>query len=224
MLDFVMIVAGGKGSRMGSEIPKQFLPILGIPLLMHTFRVFHSYNAELKIILTLPPDHIEYWQKLCHQHRFDIPHQIMEGGEQRFFSVKKGLAAIHGNGITAIHDGVRPLVSLATIDRCFKTAREKGNAIPVMGVTESLRMKQDQDSFPLDRDKYFMVQTPQVFDTNELLKAYEQPFHPSFTDDATVLEKYGKKINLVDGNRENIKITTPIDIMMAEIILKTNIK
>ncbi|MDP4188063.1 MAG: 2-C-methyl-D-erythritol 4-phosphate cytidylyltransferase [Bacteroidota bacterium] len=214
---FVIIVAGGSGKRMNSSIPKQFLKVRGIPILMRTLLVFYKYDKKIKIILALPEDQIPYWKKLCRTFNFTIPHDVVKGGLQRFQSVKNALAEIKEEGIIAVHDGVRPLVSEETIDRCFKTAIKSGTAIPVIPVNDSLRMTNGQDSEMVDRSKYKIVQTPQVFKSEILLQSYHKKrYSPLFTDDASVVEMAGEKINLVDGNIENIKITTPLDIRIAE--------
>ena len=223
MIDFVIIVAGGIGKRMGGDVPKQFLLLNGTPLLMKTIEVFHQFDPKIKLIVTLPKVHIDYWHMLCTQHHFALPHHVVEGGDTRFHSVKNGLSAVTGEGVVAVHDGVRPLVSRETLERCFDCARKLGNAVPVVGMKESLRMKQQNDSVPVDRDMYYVVQTPQVFKTEQLLKAYGQSYHPAFTDDASVVERSGVRIQLVEGNSENIKITTKVDMMMAESLLKNTL-
>jgi len=215
-----IIVAGGKGERMGTEIPKQFIDIHGKPILMHTIEAFMSYDATLQIIVVLPAIQLEYWDELCKKHKFDVSHQIVKGGATRFLSVKSGLSAVKSPGLVAVHDGVRPLVSADTIIRCFATAQETGNAIPVVDLVDSIRQITLTGSESVDRNAYKLVQTPQVFDVELLTKAYEQPYSSLFTDDASVVENLGLKINLVEGNRENIKITTAFDLKLAEILLK----
>jgi 2-C-methyl-D-erythritol 4-phosphate cytidylyltransferase len=219
MKKFALIVAGGIGSRMNTSIPKQFLLLWEKPVLLHTINRFAAYDSTIEIILVLPYSQFEYWKELCIQHDFQIPYRLVAGGSERFESVRNGLSEISEEGLVAIHDGVRPLVSHETIDRCFKMAEEKGNALPVMPVVESVRLVEGNSNFPVDREKYVTIQTPQVFRVSEIRKAYELGFNPSFTDDATVLEKLGIQINLVEGNRENIKITTPFDLSIAEILL-----
>lgn len=220
MKKFVLIVAGGSGSRMGSEIPKQFLELCGKPVLMHTIEVFYDFDPECRIILVLPEDQLQFWSGLCLKHSFILPHRIVSGGENRFNSVKNGLKLIDGEGIVFIHDGVRPLVSRQTIERCFETARISGNAIPVLPVTESLRKQEGDKNNSVDRSQYFSVQTPQTFQSSQILKAYEQDFDQAFTDDASVAEKAGFPIFMVEGNRENIKITNPTDLIIAEVFLQ----
>ncbi|MFP4025563.1 MAG: 2-C-methyl-D-erythritol 4-phosphate cytidylyltransferase [Thiohalospira sp.] len=213
---FSIIVAGGSGERMKSEVPKQFLEINGIPLLMLSIKAFYLFNHELNIIVALPESQIKYWQQLCQKHSFNIKHQIVKGGETRYHSVKNALQKVDTEGIVAIHDGVRPLVSQATIREVFNVATKKGSAIPYIDMVDSVRYVSGEDNKPVDRSKYKLIQTPQAFDCKIIKQAYEQPFEPSFTDDASVAEKAGKKINLVPGNRENIKITTQVDLNIAE--------
>ena len=220
MKKFVIIVAGGSGSRMGTEIPKQFLELNGKPVLMHTIRIFHEFDPASEIILVLPPNQQQFWKALCLKYSFDLAHQVVSGGPTRFHSVKNGLAKIDESGIVFIHDGVRPLVSAETLKRCLETAREKGNAIPVLPVHESLRKSEGETTVSVDRSLYFSVQTPQTFRTEQILEAFKQDFDPAFTDDASVAEKAGFSIQLVEGNRENIKITTPTDLIIAEAFLK----
>ena len=215
-----IIVAGGKGERMNAEIPKQFLEIHGKPILMHTLEVFRRYDASMELILVLPSVQIEFWKELCKKHAFDIPHQIVSGGQTRFQSVKNGLKATRSNLLIAVHDGVRPLVSIDTIERCFDEAEKSGAAIPVIDLVESIRQISENESFSVDRSAYKLVQTPQVFESELLKKAYEQEFTPLFTDDASVVEALGTKIQLVEGNRENIKITTEFDLKIAESLIK----
>ncbi|MDP2337993.1 MAG: 2-C-methyl-D-erythritol 4-phosphate cytidylyltransferase [Bacteroidota bacterium] len=219
MKKFVILVAGGSGSRMGTEIPKQFLELAGKPVLMHTIQVFYDYDPDCELILVLPLAQKEYWTGLCLKHSFSLRHQIVSGGETRFHSVQNGLKLIVGEGIVFIHDGVRPLVSQETLERCCETAQKCGNAIPVLPITESLRKMEGDQSISVDRNLYFSVQTPQTFRTAQILEAFRQNFDPAFTDDASVAEKAGFAINMVEGNRENIKITNPTDLIVAEALL-----
>ena len=219
MKKFALIVAGGSGSRMKNNVPKQFLELNGRPVLMHTFDAFMRYDQHIEFILVLPNNQIELWKSLRDTHKFDVTHKIAFGGDTRFDSVKNGLELIPDEGIVFIHDGVRPLVSEKTIENCFETALDNGNALPVIQVSESVRMVEGSENFPVDRSKYFLVQTPQTFKTQLIKQAYRMANSNSFTDDATVLESYGETIHLVDGNRENIKITFPEDLVYAEILL-----
>ena len=215
-----IIVAGGKGERMNADIPKQFLEIKGKPILIYTLEAFMNFDASLQLILVLPAAQFELWETLCKKHALNIPHQIVAGGQSRFQSVKNGLDAVKVPAIVAIHDGVRPLVSKETISRCFDAAAKFGAAIPTMDSIESIRFVDASGSKSVDRNAYKMVQTPQVFDAELLKKAYEQEFSVLFTDDASVVEAMGIKVQLVDGNRENIKITTEFDLIVAERLLE----
>ena len=219
MKNCCIIVAGGSGSRMGAEIPKQFLQIGGIPILMHTIQNFYDFDKSLKLILVLPAEEILNWNELCHQHHFEIQHQVIAGGETRFQSVKNGLSLATECKLIAVHDGVRPLVSHDTLTRCFSCAAEKGTAIPVLPANESVREGSMIESVPVDRSRFFLVQTPQVFKASILQKSYNQNFIPEFTDDASVVEHDGITVQLVMGNRENIKITFPEDLKIAELLL-----
>ncbi|MFY9153759.1 MAG: 2-C-methyl-D-erythritol 4-phosphate cytidylyltransferase [Prolixibacteraceae bacterium] len=220
MKKFVVIVAGGSGSRMGTEIPKQFLELCGKPVLMHTLQVFYNFDPESKIILVLPEAQQQFWAALCLKHDFTVPHRISNGGETRFHSVKNGLSQIDAEGIVFIHDGVRPLVSEQTLIRCLEMAQESGNAIPVLPVTESLRKLEGNVNVSVDRSLYFSVQTPQTFRSEIIMEAFGQDYDPAFTDDASVLEKAGFSIHLIEGNRENIKITSPTDLIVAEALIQ----
>lgn len=239
-MDYVIIVAGGKGLRMGTDIPKQFLPIGGRPVLMRTIERFREYSAELQIILVLPEAQQQYWRELCQQYDFPLPqlgengrgpYLLANGGETRFHSVQNGLALIpdDAQGVVGVHDGVRPFPSLDVISRCYQTAREKKAVIPVIPVVETLRHINppsrsggDVGGFTVPRDEYRLVQTPQTFDIQLLKAANRQPYNDGFTDDASVVESYGHPVTLVDGNRENIKITTPYDIVVAEALITQN--
>ena len=216
---YAIIVAGGKGMRMGKDLPKQFLPIDGTPILMHTLQAFYDYDPAMTLIVVLPSDQQAYWSKLCGDYHFTIPHVVVKGGETRFHSVKNGLSCLKGEGLVAVHDGVRPFVHCDTIDRCFAAAQESGAAVPVVEVVDSLRKVEDEESKAVSRRDYRIVQTPQVFDISLLKEAYKQPYTVDFTDDASVVEAYGRKISLVEGNRENIKITSPFDLVIAEAFL-----
>ncbi len=220
-MDYVIIVAGGKGLRMGGELPKQFLPVGGKPVLMRTIERFHEYDATLGIILVLPVDQQDYWRQICEQYAFAVPHVVANGGATRFESSKSGLAAIPADaeGLVAIHDGVRPFVSTEVIGRCFDAAREDFAAIPVMPVTETLRYVDRGHGNNVMRDHFRTVQTPQVFDIALARQAFNQPDRESFTDDASVIESLGCQVTMVEGNRENIKLTTPFDLKIAEVLL-----
>lgn len=212
----LIIVAGGKGLRMGGEVPKQFLPVNGKPVLMLTIETFHRFDPEMKIILVLPKEQQAYWNDLCVKYQFRIPYLLADGGETRFHSVKNGLALADDDGLIGVHDGVRPFVSQEVIARCFDAASINKAAIPVIDVVETIRKINDEQSETVDRNNYKLVQTPQVFTTSLLKMAYGQEFTPLFTDDASVVEAMGVKVALVEGNRENIKITTPFDMIIAK--------
>jgi 2-C-methyl-D-erythritol 4-phosphate cytidylyltransferase len=220
-MDYIIIVAGGKGLRMGSDIPKQFLPIGGKPVLMRTIERFREYSPALKIILVLPKAQQEYWKELCQKHNFTVAYQLADGGETRFHSVQHGLALIpdDAEGVVGVHDGVRPFPSIEVIRNCYETAREKKAVIPVIPVVETVRHLKGETSETVPRNDYRLVQTPQTFDIQLLKAANRQPYNDGFTDDASVVEAFGFDITLVEGNRENIKITTPYDLKIAEVLI-----
>ena len=218
-MNYALIVAGGKGLRMGSELPKQFLPIGGKPVLMRTLEAFYAYDAEMKIILVLPHSQQAYWAGLCREYAFSVPHVVADGGETRFHSVKNGLALVEGPGLVGVHDGVRPFVSREVIAGCYRLAAEKKAVIPVVDIVETVRHVEGDASVTVPRNDYKLVQTPQVFDAVLLKQAYEQPYTPGFTDDASVVEALGVPVTLTAGNRENIKITTPFDLKIASALL-----
>jgi 2-C-methyl-D-erythritol 4-phosphate cytidylyltransferase len=214
-----IIVAGGKGLRMNAEIPKQFLEINHLPILMHTLNAFSKYDASIQLILVLPAAQVDFWKELCHKHSFSIPHTIVCGGDTRFDSVKNGLDAVKVHSMVAVHDGVRPLVSRDTIARCFEQVYQYGAVIPTVELVDSIRQLTDGRNIAVDRSAYQLVQTPQVFDSIILKNAYNQEFSPLFTDDASVVEAAGTAVKLVQGNRENIKITTEMDLKIASLFL-----
>lgn len=213
---FAIIVAGGTGQRFGSQMPKQFLNLAGKPVIMRSIEVFFNFNSHIRFILTLPPDYFQYWEQLCKAYEFGIAHTVVAGGASRFHSVQNGISAINVNGLVAIHDAVRPLVSLQTLERCFDTALQKGNAVPAIPLVDSIRQLEGEISKPVARENYVLVQTPQIFDVEILKKAYCHQYNPKFTDDASVAENDGVSINLVEGNIENIKITNKTDLALAE--------
>ena len=227
-MDYVIIVAGGKGLRMGSDIPKQFLPVGGKPVLMRTLERFREYSADLHIILVLPEAQQDYWHQLCEAYHFDVKYTLANGGQTRFHSVQNGLAKVpdDAEGVVGVHDGVRPFPAIEVIRNCYETAREKKAVIPVIPVVETVRHLTkcqtlcEVKSVTVPRDEYRLVQTPQTFDIQLLKAANRQPYNNGFTDDASVVESYGHDITLVEGNRENIKITTPYDIVVAEALCK----
>ena len=245
-MDYIIIVAGGKGLRMGSDIPKQFLPIGGKPVLMRTLERFRAYSSALQIILVLPEAQQDYWRKLCEEYQFDVEYQLANGGQTRFHSVQNGLALVpdDAEGVVGVHDGVRPFPSIEVIRNCYETARTAKAVIPVIPVVETVRHLEGDKSVTVPRGDYRLVQTPQTFDIQLLKAAYKraqnqvnlssaereqarpevksanrQPYNDGFTDDASVVESYGHAITLVEGNRENIKITTPYDLKIAEVLI-----
>jgi 2-C-methyl-D-erythritol 4-phosphate cytidylyltransferase len=220
-MDYIIIVAGGKGLRMGSDIPKQFLPVGGKPVLMRTLERFREYAADLQIILVLPEAQQAYWRQLCEQYHFDVEYTLANGGQTRFHSVQNGLAKIPDDaiGVVGVHDGVRPFPSIEVISNCYATARVKKAVIPVIPVVETVRQLDGEQSRTVPRDAYRLVQTPQTFDIQLLKAANRQPYNDGFTDDASVVESFGYEITLVEGNRENIKITTPYDLKIAEVLI-----
>ncbi|MCF8227724.1 MAG: 2-C-methyl-D-erythritol 4-phosphate cytidylyltransferase [Bacteroidales bacterium] len=219
---YLVIVAGGTGKRMQSAIPKQFLRLLDKPVLMHVFDRFYAWDPGFKFILVLPGKHIDHWKKLIEEYDFRIPHITLAGGKERFESVQIGLNAIDAPvGFVGIHDGVRPLVTNQLIQRVFENAEQLGNAVPVVPVRESVRWMEKDQSKILDRSKIRLVQTPQVFDLALIKEAYRQDYRPEFTDDATVLESAGYKINLVEGDPANIKITETVDLKMAGYLISS---
>ena len=220
-VDYVIIVAGGKGLRMGSDIPKQFLPIGGKPVLMRTIERFHAYAENLQIILVLPEAQQDYWRQLCEQYHFEVKYQLANGGQTRFHSVQNGLALIPDDveGVVGVHDGVRPFPSVEVIRNCYEAARTAKAVIPVIPVVETVRHIEGEGSVTVPRGDYRLVQTPQTFDIQLLKAANRQPYNDGFTDDASVVESFGHQITLVEGNRENIKITTPYDMKIAEVLI-----
>lgn len=219
-MEYIIIVAGGKGLRMGSDIPKQFLPICGKPVLMRTIERFREYSKDIHVILVLPKAQQKYWANLCDKYHFHEKYEIADGGETRFHSVRNGLSLIPDNaeGTVGVHDGVRPFPSVEVISRCYEVAQTAKAVIPVTPVVETLRHVEEKRN--VLRSDYRLVQTPQVFDIQTLKEAYRQEYNDSFTDDASVVESIGREVTMVEGNRENIKITTPFDIKIAESILR----
>ena len=268
MKKYAIIVAGGKGLRMGGELPKQFIPVEGRPVLMRTLDTFHACDSAIQIILVLPRDHQPYWQELCREYDFRVPHRIADGGATRFYSVQNGLALVDADeALVAVHDGVRPFVAHEVIEACYREAEAHGAVVPVVPVVETVRQivaspnpsqggelysamtespncpsvyrgtspkgggsskrsaeqssrGRGEASITVPRDAYRLVQTPQTFRASLLRRAYELPFCEAFTDDASVVEALGHPVHLVDGNRENIKLTTPYDLIVAKALVK----
>lgn len=221
---FAILVAGGQGLRMGGDVPKQFLPLGGRPVLMHTIDRFREVFPDMHIIVVLPQGQHDYWHDLCRRHHLEGGFLTAPGGDTRFHSVLNGLNAIPADvseGLVGVHDGVRPFVSRDTLRRCYEEAARSGTAVPVVPVVETLRhVSPDGESMTVPRSDYRLVQTPQVFSLDLLRRAYRQPYTPQFTDDASVVEALGERITLVEGNRENIKLTTPADLLLAKGIME----
>lgn len=227
MKKFAVIVAGGSGKRMNSQIPKQFLLLGGKPMLMRTLEAFHNYDEALELVLVLPENQLDYWLELCEQHHFNVPHHLAFGGQQRYDSVKSGLLMVQqlrgpesGKALVAVHDAVRPFVDKALLERCYAQAAISGAAIPVHALVESIRrLTDDGQSLAEDRTAFRLVQTPQVFDADALWSAYQSGYQETFTDDASVMEAARHRVSLVEGSRRNIKITTPDDLAIASLWL-----
>lgn len=217
--EYAIIVAGGKGTRMNTKLPKQFIELNGLPVLMHTINAFFAYSKNISIILVLPEDDFATWQALCSKHNFTVPVHVQKGGDTRFQSVKNGLDKITGNGLVAVHDGVRPLTSEDIIGASFRLAAVHKTAVAAVRLKESIRITDQDNTKAVDRSKFRLIQTPQTFDVSLLKKAYEIKDDPSLTDDASVVERTGQVISLFEGSYENIKITTPEDLVVAKALL-----
>lgn len=220
MQKYIIIVAGGSGTRMNSDVPKQFILIDEKPVLMHTIEKFYHSFSGINIIVVLANQLVDEWKQLCEKYNFNIPHQLTNGGETRFHSVKNGLILVPENAVVGIHDAARPLVSIETIKKTFDAAEKSGNGIPCIPISESIREINGNQNKTVDRNKFVIVQTPQCFHSSLIKKAFLQEYNSLFTDDASVLEATGEKINLVEGNKENIKITTAQDLIVAEVLMK----
>lgn len=218
MKQSVIITAGGIGKRMGSELPKQYIPIKGFPILMHTIRKFREYNSGIQIVVSLPRDYMQMWKDLCEKYNFDIQHEITEGGKERYHSIKNALRSVTGE-VVMIHDAVRPFVSIQTIINVVEKARTHNAAIPVLPIKDTLRKGTKVNSKHQDRSEFWSVQTPQAFKLELIQKAYQIPYSNAVTDDASLVEAMGMQVSLTDGNEENLKITTPFDLVLAEFIL-----
>lgn len=217
--EYAIIVAGGKGTRIKSVLPKQFLELNGLPILMHTIQAFVRYSNDITIILVLPEDDFQTWQSLCAKHKFDTPVVLQKGGDTRFQSVKNGLDKIQGDGLVAIHDGVRPLVSEDIIGASYRLAAVHKSAVAAVRLKESIRMTDQDNTKAVDRSKFRLIQTPQTFEVALIKKSYQIKDDPSLTDDASVAERSGHTISLFEGSYENIKITTPEDLVVAKALL-----
>ncbi len=220
MKRYAIIVAGGSGQRMGLDVPKQFLPLGQKPVLMHTLEAFYRFDNEIIVLLVLPKSHLALWKKLVTDYHFPFNPLLVEGGDKRFFSVKNALNTIHGDGVVIVHDGVRPLVSMELVKTVFEAAETMEAVVPVLPLTSSIRERLDDGTTKqADRNRFVTVQTPQGFRVQVLKKAYRQPFSEAFTDDASVVEKSGVEIRFIQGERQNIKITTQTDLKLAEFYL-----
>ena len=220
MKKYVLILAGGVGQRMNMDIPKQFIPINGRPVLMHTIARFYEYDKTMDIIVIIPRAHVSLWKDLCVEFSFKIKHQIVNGGKERFYSVKNGLKVVDENSLVLIHDGVRPLVSFDAINRVVETSEEKGNAIPYIEMNQSVRKIDARGNRAIDRSQLKLIQTPQGFHSNIIKEAYAKRYRKSFTDDASVLEALKYEINLVRGNHKNIKITSSTDLHLVDCLMR----
>lgn len=218
--EYALIVAGGKGSRIKSSVPKQFLELNGLPVLMHTIEAFYRYSEKINIIVVLPHNDFDTWKSLCVKFNFDKPVTLQQGGDSRFQSVKLGLEKIKGDGLVAIHDGVRPLVNEDIIGASFRLAAVHQSAVAAVRLKESIRITNQDNTSAMDRSQFRIVQTPQTFQVDLIKRAYDQKEDASLTDDASVAERAGLTISLFEGSYENIKITTPEDLVIAEALLK----
>jgi 2-C-methyl-D-erythritol 4-phosphate cytidylyltransferase len=218
--EYALIVAGGKGTRIKSKLPKQFLELKGKPILIHTLEAFYRYSENITVILVLPEDDFAIWNEICKKYNFTKPVILQKGGETRFQSVKNGLEKIEGNGLVAIHDGVRPLVSEDIIGASFRLAAVHQSAVAAVRLKESIRMTDQDNTKAMDRSRFRLIQTPQTFSIELIKQAYQLKEDPTMTDDASVVEKLGHTISLFEGSYENIKITTPEDLIVAEALMK----
>jgi 2-C-methyl-D-erythritol 4-phosphate cytidylyltransferase len=218
--EYALIVAGGKGTRIKSKVPKQFLDLDGIPVLMRTINTFYAYSPAISVIVVLPEDDFPIWEELCLLHKYNKPLLLTKGGDTRFQSVKNGLEKIEGEGLVAIHDGVRPLVSEDIIGASFRLAAVHGSAVAAVRLKESIRMTDQDNTKAMDRSRFRLVQTPQTFQVSLIKQAYQKKEDASLTDDASVAERAGHVISLFEGSYENIKITTPEDLIVAEALIQ----
>lgn len=219
----IIIVAGGSGVRMGGDIPKQFLEIGGKPILRHTIELFLNLPFEVKMVLVMNEKLIDYWKQYCRENEFFFPHILVEGGITRYHSVKKGLKYVKNGEIVAVHDAVRPFIPNGLLNNLFMKAETVDALVPVLKMVDSVRMIDENMTTMVDRDKCFIVQTPQIFKSDILLKSYKSPYSTAFTDDASVVEAAGFKLSFSEGFRYNIKITTPDDLKFAEVVIKSNL-
>ena len=214
----MIVVAGGSGSRMGADLPKQFIELEGKPILMHTLDALHEIDPEMQLILVLPASQMDFWEELCGKHNWTVPHQLANGGATRFLSVKSGLEQATGE-LVGVHDGVRPFVSKEMVDRCFAEAQKNKAAVPVVPIVQSLRKINQEKNTAVNRNDFCAVQTPQCFQTQVLKDAFAKADRADYSDDATVVEAFGVPISLVEGDQQNIKVTTPFDLQLARLII-----
>ena len=219
MNKYAIIVAGGTGSRMKGDIPKQFMMLKGKPIIQYSLEVFYQCDPAVSLIISIHPEYANFWNQLCREHKIDIPHQVVPGGETRFDSVKNGLSLVGEDGFVAVHDAARPVIDAAFIQKLYLTAEKHGSAIPAVHLNDTIRAIEGDSSRQLDRSFLRAIQTPQVFKVSELKRAFEQPFQPLFTDDASVMQSAGFKVHLTEGKPGNIKITHQHDIALAEVLM-----
>lgn len=219
MRKVVVITASGSGVRMQNPIPKQFLIIKNKPVLFYTIEQFYKYSPEIEIIITLNKDFVEYWSDLITEYKFTIKHRIVIGGRTRYQSVKNAVNTVNENCLIAVHDAVRPFVSVDTIANCYEIAEKYGNAVPYTKITDSIRKIDNSENYTVDRENYVRIQTPQVFKSEILKNAYSLELGTIYTDDSSIVERLGEKINLVEGDIENFKITTAYDLKISELIV-----
>jgi 2-C-methyl-D-erythritol 4-phosphate cytidylyltransferase len=218
--EYALIVAGGSGNRMNTDTPKQFLKLGALPILCHTISKFYNYSTEVEVILVLPASEFSTWAELCAAFSFDVPHIVVEGGSTRTESVLNGLSAVNEDGLVAIHDGVRPFIEIETISKAYRVAETDGAAVTVVSPKDSIRKKTGSGSTAVDRNDFYLVQTPQTFQTKLIKAAYKDLGDKTFTDDAGVAEHTGVPIKLIEGSYRNIKITTPEDMLVAQALLQ----
>lgn len=216
----VIISAGGKGKRMQSDLPKQFMVVNGKPIILHTIQKFISFDPQIEIVVVLPEDFVPLWEEICEKYFFTAAHKVALGGTERFHSIQNGLKEVTAD-LVAVHDAVRPFVSVDLINRCFDHLQNADAVVPVYDIHESMRKMEGTNSVSVNRIDYKLVQTPQCFKKSVLEKAYQQQYSPLFTDDASVAEAAGFQITCCEGIRENIKITTPFDLKLAELFFKS---
>ncbi|NVO18507.1 MAG: 2-C-methyl-D-erythritol 4-phosphate cytidylyltransferase [Bacteroidetes bacterium] len=221
---YAIIVAGGTGSRLNSKTPKQFVLLAGIPVLMHSINAFHRYDPNVKILVSLHPDYTREWEQLCEKFNFQIQHTVVGGGETRFHSVRNALTTITVDGLVAVHDAARPLVSQQLIAHTFEQAGKYKSAVPAIAVNETVRSTEGNYVKLIDRSSLRIIQTPQVFDIRLLQTAYRQEYVIGFTDDASLVEAMGMQVHLVQGSTRNIKITLPGDLEVAELYYRQELK